>query len=432
MNIEHFIAKRIAFTKDKTFTKVIIRIAIAAIAISLSIMILTTAIIHGFKKEISHKIFGFWGHIHVTDANVNRNFEVLPINTADSTFAKIKGIKNVIYQAPKEIYGFQFSDQLQEKQSIGGVKSVNPYLMLPSLINTKEAFHGILLKGLDNNYEWDRMKNFLVQGSLINFADTSRRQILVSKNIADKLEINVNDKVILAFIRDQQQIKKRFEVVGIYNTGLEEYDRRFCLVDISQIRDVLGWSPNQAQGMEIILDDIQDMDAITDYIYYEILPDTYYAETIRNKFPSIFEWLNLQDINEKIIMILMVVVAIINMITVLLILILERTRMIGTLKSLGMTSWSIRKIFIYNAGYIIAFGLLIGNILGLGIAYLQKTTGLIKLDEANYYLDTAPIDIPWLTVVGLNIGVLMLTLVFLILPTMLVTRITPVKVLRFE
>jgi len=213
---------------------------------------------------------------------------------------------------------------------------------------------------------------------------------------------------------------------------LEEYDKRFGIVDIAKVQEILGWPASDVQGMEVVLDDVRDLDIISEYIYYEVLPQEYFAETIRSKFPSIFEWLNLQDINEKIILQLMIIVAIINMITVLLILILERTQMIGILKSLGMNNWSIRKIFIYNAGYIIFFGLIFGNILGLGVAFLQKHFQFIKLEEANYYLSTAPIEINWWTVLLLNIATLVVTLIFLVIPTMLVTRITPVKALRFE
>ena len=184
--------------------------------------------------------------------------------------------------------------------------------------------------------------------------------------------------------------------------------------------------------MEITLENNKDMDIISDYVYYEVVPQKYYAESIRSKWPSIFEWLDLQDINEKIILQLMIVVAIINMITVLLILILERTQMIGTLKSLGMHNWGIRKIFLYNAAYIVGYGLLIGNILGLGIAFAQKYLKFIKLDEANYYMDTAPIQIDPLTIIILNVSTLIITVFALVIPTMLVTKISPVKALRFE
>jgi lipoprotein-releasing system permease protein len=431
MNIEHFIAQRIAFSKQKSFTKIIIRIAIAAIAISLSVMILTSALIDGFKLEISEKIFGFWGHIHATDTNINRNFELSPIDQTDTSFILIRGIKSISYERPRTVLGMNLGNQSQTVDTYGGVKKVQPYIIMPALMSTKTLFHGVLLKGLDQTYDWTSLQLFMVEGRILSFPQDTNA-ILISKNIADKLEAKVGQKVILTFIKDKSQMKKRFEIRGIYNTGLEEYDKRFCIVSMSMLQGLLGWQANEVQGMEIVLDDVRDLDAIAEHVYYEKLPQTYNAETIKQKFPSIFEWLNLQDINEKIILALMIVVAIINMMTVLLILILERSRMIGILKSLGMSNNNVRKIFIFNAAYILLYGLLWGNIIGLGIAFAQKYFKFIKLDEASYYLDTAPIDVHWDTVIWLNLGVLLCTLIFLIVPTWLVTRITPVKVLRFE
>ena len=433
MNIEHFIAKRIAVTNTGSFTKVIIRIAMAAIAVSLTVMILTTAIISGFKQEISDKIFGFWGHFHVTDSNINRNFELIPISKDEKFYDEIRDIKQLEYQAEAKILGFALKDKVVDKKTYSGVKGVHPYIILPGLLSSKRNFHGVLLKGVDEAYDWTKMEAFIKDGKRITYLpDSSSADILVSKNIADKMLISTGDKVVLSFIRDNQQIKKRFQVCGTYNTGLEEYDKRFGIVDIKKLQEILGWNVNEVQGMEVVLNDVRDLDVISEYVYYEILPQQLYAESIRSKFPSIFEWLSLQDINETIILQLMVLVAIINMITVLLILILERTQMIGILKSLGMNNWQVRKIFIYNAGYIIFYGLLIGNILGLSIALLQKHFNFIKLDEANYYLDTAPIEINWMALILLNVGTFVVTLITLVLPTMLITRITPVKALRFD
>lgn len=432
MNIEHFIAKRIAFAGSKSFTRVIVRIAIAAIAISMTVMILTTAIISGFKKEITNKIFGFWGHIHITDTNVNRNFEVTPIPTNEAFYDTIRALKSVTYI---EKPGFIQKILRQEpglKTTYGGVKGVYPFIILPGVLNTKEDFHGVLIKGVDANYNWTQLNQFIVDGHGINYQDSVSDELLLSKNIADKLHLKTGNKVVLNFIKDQDQIKKRFTICGIYNTGLEEYDRRFGIVDIGKLQDILKWPQTDAQGMEVILDDVRDLDVFSDYIYYEVVPQNYYVESIRAKFPSIFEWLKLQDINETIILQLMVLVAIINMITVLLILILERTHMIGILKSLGMHNSSIRKIFLWNAGYIIFFGLLVGNFVGLGLAWMQKHFKFIKLDEANYYLNTAPIDIHISTVLLINVATLTITILFLTLPTLIITRITPVKALRFE
>lgn len=433
MNIEHFIARRIAMTRSGTFTRVIVRIAIAAIAVSLTVMILTTAIIAGFKSEITDKIFGFWGHIHITDSNVNRTFELVPVSKDARYYDQIRDIRYIEYQEEVKVGGIPIEGKVRDKVTLGGVRGVYPYTILPGLLSNRKNFHGVLIKGVDSRYDWGRMKKYIREGSIPGYSpDSASSDLLVSKNIADKMKLSTGDKVILSFIRDNEQIKRRFRICGIYNTGLEEYDKRFCIADLAKVQEILKWKPDEVQGMEVELDDMRDLGIISEYIYYEILPQNLYAETIRSKFPSIFEWLGLQDINEKIILQLMIVVAIINMVTVLLILILERTQMIGVLKSLGMSNWRVRKIFLWNAGYIIFYGLLTGNIMGLALAGLQKKFGFIKLDEANYYLDTAPMEINWWTVSLLNAGTLAITLVALILPTLLVTRITPVRALRFE
>ena len=431
--VSHYIARRIAFGQGKSFTKVIIRIAVVSIALSLSIMLLTTAIIAGFKKEITEKIFGFWGHIQITDSNVNRNFELAPIPSDDPVYTKIRDIRQIEYEKPFATFGHEWKNYVQPAVTSGGVAGVYPYIIMPAIMNTKENLYGVLLKGVAQDYDWRKLESFIVDGSKISYQnDTASSEVLVSKIIAEKLIVKTGDKVILSFIKDQERIKKRFTVCGIYNTGLEEYDRRFCIVDIQKLQEVLGWNVTDVQGMEVVLDDVQDLDVISEYIYYEELPAKLYATTIRSKFPGIFEWLDLQDINETIITILMIIVAIINMVTVLLILILERTPMIGTLKALGMNNWNVRKIFLYNALYIIGLGLIFGNILGIGVALLQKKFKFITLDEANYYLSVAPIKLEWGTILLLNVGTILITLMFLILPTYLVTKITPVKVLRFE
>lgn len=433
MNVAYFISKRIAINKDSSFTKVIIRIAITAITLNVAIMILTTSIITGFKKEISDKIFGFWGHVHITDGNINRNFDLRSLDKNLPFVEEVRNIKFLEYAVPATVLGINIQGKEKIKKTYGGVSGAYPFIILPGLLTTNEDFYGILVKGIDNNYDAKRIERFLISGRMLRFPkDSSSAELLLSKNIADKLSLSVGDKTVLNFLRNNNQIKRRFEIVGIYNTGLEEYDKRFCLADLTKVQEILNWQPNEVQGLEVVLEDVRDMDIVSDYIYYEVLPQKYYAESIRSKFPSIFEWLNLQDINEKIILILMILVAIINMITVLLILILERTHMIGIVKALGMTNREVRWIFLYNAAFIIGIGLVLGNIIGLTISILQQQYGFIKLDEANYYLDTAPILVKWSSVLAINVGTMAVSLLFLIIPTFLVTKITPVSALKFQ
>lgn len=236
----------------------------------------------------------------------------------------------------------------------------------------------------------------------------------------------------MSFMKDQKHRKRSFVISGIYNTGLEEYDSKIAIVDIRKIQQLFGWSEDQVGVIEVLIDEKEDLEVLSEYIYYDILPSNLYAEPITQKFPNIFQWLDLQDFNERIVLWLMIIVGVINMITVLIILILERTRMIGVLKALGMKSWSIRKIFIYNAGFIILMGLVVGNFLGIGICLAQKYFGFITLDEKSYYLSVAPIEFNIPLLVIINISIIVIILIVMIVPTLIIDRISPIKVLRFE
>ncbi|MEE9439947.1 MAG: FtsX-like permease family protein [Saprospiraceae bacterium] len=432
MNLAHFIAKRTAFSKSKSFTKIIVRIAIAAVAISLSVMLITTMIISGFKNQISTKVFGFWGHIHITDTNINRTFEQTPISIKDDYIDEIKDIEWLDYQVPVSYLGHELLGKYKSKRSLGGVNHVQPFALVAGIISTKKEFGAIMLKGVDEDFQWDYLPGFLQEGEVLDFSSDQDNGIIVSSVTARALQLKVGQRIKVSFIRNHDQLKRVFKVKGIYNTGLEEYDKRFAIVDLRKTQQILGWETDKVSGLEIFLDDIEDLDVINEYIYNDILPARMYSETIRTKFPSIFEWLKLQDINEDLLMWLMIIVGVINMITTLLILILERSHMIGVLKALGSTNWKVRKIFLYNAMYIVLFGMGVGNILGLGICYLQDITHFITLDETNYYLSYAPILFNWKSIVMINVLCFVIIVLFLMIPTYLITKITPIKTLRFD
>jgi len=432
MNFGHFIAHRIAFSKSISFTKVIVRIAIAAIALSLATMILTTSIVQGFKKEISSKVFGFWGHIHITDTNINRTFEAVPIIKDQPYLEEIKEIGGLEYQLPASIMGNEVDGKYQMVETQGGVAHVQPFILSYGILSTSKEFGAIVLKGIDEDFDWEYLSDFVIKGRPVNLDDGESSELVISAVTARTMQIDTGQRVQVSFIRDNEQIKRAFKVVGIYNTGLEEYDKTIALCDMRKLQGIMGWSEDEVYGYEVFLDNIEDLDILNEYIYQEILPARLYSESIKTKFPSIFEWLKLTDINEDVMFWLMLIVAIINMITALLIFILERTHMIGVLKALGSKNWQVRKIFLYNAGYIILFGLIFGNILGLGIAAIQYFTHVIKLDEANYYLTYAPILFNWTSIILLNVLCFVIILIFLIIPTYLVTRIDPIKTLRFE
>ena len=428
MNLALFIAKRLSWGKGRSFVKTIIRMAIAGISISVAVMIISSSVIRGFSNEISNKIFSFWGTIHITDTQINTSHDPIPI-VADSEIVKsIKDIETIVYQESDDMIGSDF----QKKTTRGGVKHIQSFALGSGIIKTKKFLEGIVLKGVSDDFDWNAMNEFLVAGRVLDLTKPeAAKEIIISSITADRLELEVGDKLIVQFIKERQ-IKKAFKVIGIYNSGLEEYDRRIALVDLRKIQEINGWSPNQIGGYEVLIDHIDDLDVVTQHIYQSILPDRLTARTIKEKFPSIFEWLELQKMNEWVILALMVVVCVITMITSLLILILERTKMVGVLKSLGSTNWSIRKIFLYQGAIILAYGLLLGNILGIGLSYIQKVTGIISLDEKNYYLSEAPIELYLPSILLINAVSFIVVMLCLILPTIVISSISPVKVLRFQ
>lgn len=439
MNFPYFIARRVAVSDtssgERSFSKLIIRIAIVAVALSVAVMIVATALIRGFKNEISSKIFGFWGHIHITDTNIAGSLlDTYPMDLNQPFYPSLDTLRSVKYLDYRSLFGVDgWWEHTVEKQTKGGVRHIQQFAVKPGIVQTDETIEGLILKGAGKDFDWDFMEQYLVRGRRLELKDTSMsREILISQQTADRLKVDTAASLIITFVQDGNQIRRRFDIVGIYKTGLEEYDQRFALVDIRQIQRILGWTENQISGFEVFIDNIDDLGPITEYIYFNVLPNDLYAETIREKFPAIFEWLELQNINEVVILALMIIVSIINMMTALMILILERTNMIGTLKALGSSNWTIRRIFLYHAAYIITLGLLWGNVIGIALCLIQKKFELITLSEADYYLSVAPIELDFWVIFLLNIGTLSIILLFLIIPSYLVTRISPVKAIRFK
>jgi len=435
MKVEYFIAKKVAASGQQSFSRLIIRIAVVAIALSVAVMICANALIAGFKSEISSKIFGFWGHIHITDTDINRSLlEAYPIDKHQPFYPHLDTIEQVEYLRREQWMG-NTVERLRRTE--GGVRHIQVFAIKPGIIEAgeqqKKEIEGIILKGVGRDFDWTFMQQYLKRGRRLELpVEGMSREILISAQTAKRLQVDTGDTFIVHFVEKGEQLRRRFTISGIYRTGLEEYDQKFALVDIRQIQRLLGWRQDQVSGFEVFIDDLDDLIPLTEYIYFEELPTELYAESIRDKLPEIFDWLDLQDINEVVILTLMVIVAIINMVTALMILILERTNMIGTLKALGSTNWSIRKIFLYYAAYIIGLGLLWGNVFGIGLCLLQDQFELIQLSEENYYLSTAPIELNLMPILLVNIGTLLITLAFLILPSYLVTSISPLKAIRFK
>lgn len=432
MRISNFIARRVAGSGQQSFSRLIIRIATTAVALSMTVMILATGLIAGFKTEIINKIFGFWGHIHITDTDINRSLlDAQPISKNQDFYPYLDTIQQIEYYSRESILGNEVERLIPTK---GGIRHIQVFALKPGIIQVKSEIEGIILKGVAEDFDWSFIEQYMQVGKRLDLSDTTAsRGILISRQTADRLRVDTSDSFIINFPEKGGSIlKKRFYVEGIYKTGLEEYDSKFALVDIRQIQQLLKWKPDEVSGFEVFVDNLDDLDLLSDYIYYDRLPNSLYAETISQKFPEIFKWLELQNINELVILLLMLVVALINMITALMILILERTNMIGTLKALGSTNWGIQKIFLYYAAYIILIGLFWGNLIGITLGFLQDKFGIIRLSEADYYLAVAPVHFNFWTILGLNIGTMVVTLIFLVIPSFLVTSISPVKAIRFK
>lgn len=410
MNLSKYIATKTYSSFKKSFTRSILRISIVATAIGLAVIIIANAIFSGFQKEISTKVFGFWGHIHITDIRVNRSIEAIPINYNDS-------LKQLLSN-------FKYRDEIEHAQG---------FVINPGILSHGDYADGLFFKGISSDFKWDKFGSYIKSGEPLKFADsTNTRNIIVSEQTAARLFLKIGDAVILHYIKDENHIKRKLKVSGIYKTGLEEYDKKFALVDQRMLQELMSWNPNQVTGVELFIKQISKASAISNYLYEEVLPSTLYSETIRDKFPNIFEWLSLQDINKTFILGLVLIVCLINMATMLLILILERTHMIGVLSALGMNVWTQRKIFLYFAARILLQGMLFGNLIGLSLIFLQKKYKFVSLSEQDYYLNYAPVNIEFSTLLILNGLFFVVVVVFLLIPSYFISRIKPIDALKFR
>ena len=406
MNFASFIAGRISFKSKRTFSKLIVRIAIIGIMLGLGVMILSMAIIRGFKNEIKEKVRGFDGDITVIKYDLNSSYENSPFLKAD-TF------------------------ETQIKQS-GAITDIMPFATKPGIIKANNEIEGVLLKGIDKTYNWSFLESNLVAGTVINFGDTteSKRQIMISQTIANRLKLKLGDALMMYFVQDPLR-RRPFTVVGIFDTSIEEIDKTYVIGDISLIKRLNDWDPREIGGYELRAKNFEQLDHAADVVN-NVLPTRLKYATVFENFPLIFDWLPLLDVNARVMLVLMMVVAVINMISALLIMILERTNMIGILKAMGANNWKIQKIFLYNASYLIGLGLLLGNLMGLGLGYLQLKTHFFKLDAESYYMTFVPIQIDWSDIVLLNIGVMVICLLVLVIPSMLVSKISPVKAIQYK
>ncbi|MCB0656302.1 MAG: ABC transporter permease [Saprospiraceae bacterium] len=424
MNFPRYIARRLSLHSATSFQNIIVRLGITTLALSLAVIIVASAIIKGFKAEISEKVFGFWGHIHITSPSMNSMFEAKPIALHQSFYPSLDTIRRLGIEGENgQITGY----------TKGGVEGIYPFVLIAGIMETRDEFEGLILKGVDSSYNWKKMQSFLVEGDLTFLSDSlDDRKILISRTTADRLKLSLDDWVIMHFVKNNQGIRRAFKVGGIYNTGLEEYDRQMAFIHLKEAQQLLGWGPDQVSGFEVFLENIDDIDYFDNYIYIDVLPTELYSESLRDKFSNIFDWLELQDTNEYVIMILLLTVAVINMISIILIMILERTSMIGILKAMGSRDWQTRNIFIYHAAKLILWGMVIGNGIGLGICFIQERFKLIKLNEADYYISYAPVHLDVKLLILLNLLFFLVTLASLLIPTYYISKLSPVKSIRFN
>ena len=396
----------------RNFSRSILAIAIFGIALGLTVMIVAVAIVTGFKKEISNKVTGFGAHIQILNLDSNLSYETMPVPSGLESVEKIR--------------------------ELDGVKNVQSFSIKAGIIKTADEIHGAVLKGVDGQYDWNFINTHLTGGEIFKVNDSVRtNSVVLSENTANLLKLGVGDRFTMYFIQDPPRART-FTIQGIYNTSLEEFDRLYIYADIKQVQRLNNWHEGEVSGYEVLLEEMEDLPKITNEVIsrvsFDFLDDgsRLKVETIQQKYTQIFDWLNLQDMNVVILILLMLIVAGFNMISGLLILILERTNMICILKALGTTTASVRKIFLYQSAYLTLVGLLWGNLIGLVICLAQKYLNLVPLDPSSYYLDTVPINLNILHILLLNLGTMAITFLFLLLPSMIIARISPDKSIRFN
>jgi lipoprotein-releasing system permease protein len=411
LNLDYFIAKRLITAKDykSSISAPIIKIAIAAIAIGMVMMIVSVATGIGLQQKIREKVSAFNGHIIISNYDNNQSEATLtPIAKNQEFYPKFN--------------------------SVAGISHVQAIATKAGIIRTEKAFEGIVFKGVGEDYQWSNIKEYLVAGRLPNFSSQLNSEVVISQFLADRLQLKVGDAFNTFFIKENQnQLPniRRFKISGIFNSGFQEFDATYILGDIRHIQRINKWSPNQIGAFEIFVDDFDQIQSVGEEVYQQT-PSNLDSKTIIEKYSYIFDWLQLFDFNILVILGVMILVATINMVVALLVLILERTQMIGILKALGANNWSVRKIFLYNALYLIFRGLLWGNGIGIGILLIQKYFGIIQLNPENYYVNQAPVyfDLGYIAV--LNVLTIAVCFLVLLIPSYIITKISPIRAIRYD
>ncbi|GAB3507997.1 ABC transporter permease [Emticicia fontis] len=405
MNLSRFISQRIQKTKSESFTSTVVKVGVASIAIGLAVMIISFAILVGYKQAIKDKLFSLSSHIQVSKITLNQSYEETPMP-----------IKTNFYNNYRQI------PQIRHVQAVGNKAG---------MLKSSEELAGIIIKGVGRDYDWQTFSQNLIEGKRIIFSDTTfSNEVIISKRIATRLKIKLSDEVLIYFIQTPPRVRK-VKVVGIYETGLEEFDKNVIIGDLALVQKMNGWTTNICGHYEIFLKNFDDLEQTSKIVTNEIDQDMR-ATRITEMFPAIFDWLSLLDKNILIVLGLILIVACFNMISVLLVMMMERTPMIGMLKALGSDNTQIRKIFVFNGLNIILKGIAYGNLIGIGLGLIQYYLKVIPLDPENYYISYVPIEWDWLIIVLLNIATILLILAVITIPTLVVSRLRVVEALKFK
>lgn len=405
---ERLIAGRMLNQADASgrMSRPIVRVAVGGIAVGMIVMILTLAVMTGFQQEIRKKVIGFGSHIQITGFDTNESFETDSLGRNQPSVEALKGMP--------------------------GIRHIQVYAHKAGIIKSGDQLLGVVLKGVDKDFDWSFFKESLKEGEVLKLTDTVTDRVVISRYIADKMNLQIGKKFRMFFLRGNETRPRAFRVAGIYETGLMDgFDDRFLLCDIRQVQKLNDWDSSIVSGFEVLVDNYESLESATEEVRSSIDVNLN-AQSIRELTPQIFSWLDVLDVNALIIIVLMLFVSMINMISALIILILDRANMIGTLKAMGASDRSIIRIFLMHAFKLISFGLLIGNAVGLALCWVQYQFQLVSLDQESYYLKTVPIKIDWLHLLELNVAALFLCQLALLLPALIITRISPVRAIRFS
>jgi lipoprotein-releasing system permease protein len=411
LNLEYFIAKRLLTSKDhkSSISAPIIKIAIAAIAIGMIMMIISIATGIGLQQKIREKVAAFNGHIIISNYDDNQSqVSVNPISIQQDFYPKFNNVE--------------------------GISHIQAVASKAGIIRTETSFEGIIFKGVGKDYQWNNIKEYIVAGKLPNLLGNLNEEVLISEFLAKRLDLKLNDRFNTFFMKENSSQKPNlrvFKIVGIFNSGFQEFDATYVIGDIRHLQRINKWSPTQVGAFEVFVSDFNTIQSKGTEVYQQT-SSTLNTQTIVEKYVYIFEWLKLFDFNIIVILIIMISVATINMVVALLVLILERTQMIGILKALGANNWAVRKIFLYNAFYLIIRGLFWGNLIGIGLVLIQDYFGIITLNPDNYYVNQAPVYLNWGYILLLNLGTMAVCLLVLLIPSYIITKISPVKAIRFD